>query len=264
MDLENRLLEIGKEAAEDAGKQLLRLFRSNRITTRRKFDYQGSVVTNADLAAERIILGKIKKSRIRCSVNSEEAGVVDFGSPHIVWAVDPLDGTLNFVKGIPYFAVSIGVLVKSKTRVGVIYNPILDDMFTAIRNRGSSLNGNRMHVSRARSLVDATLIFDWWNPEPSIPDPLALAGRLYRYTRSMRSPGSVALNLCSVASGKFDGLITVYRKAPIHETSAGCLIAQEAGGRLTNSIGESWEGFSDSLIAGGPSIHKQLMRLIRS
>jgi fructose-1,6-bisphosphatase/inositol monophosphatase family enzyme len=67
-----------------------------------------------------------------------------------------------------------------------------------------------------------------------------------------------------VASGKFDGMITVYRKAPIYETAAGCLIAQEAGGRLTSSIGESWESFSHSLIAGGPAIHRQLMRLIRS
>jgi myo-inositol-1(or 4)-monophosphatase len=264
MDLENRLVGIGERAAEDAGKALLKLFRSNRISTRPKFDYQGSVVTNADVEAERIVLSKIKKSQIKCTVNSEEAGTVDFGSQDIVWAVDPLDGTLNYVKEIPYFAVSIGVLVQGKTSVGVIYNPILDEMFTAISGHGSTLNGNRIRVSRARSLVDSTLIFDWWNPEPSIPDPLALARRMYRYTKSMRSPGSVALNLCSVASGKFDGMITVYRKAPIYETAAGCLIAQEAGGRLTSSIGESWESFSHSLIAGGPAIHRQLMRLIRS
>lgn len=264
MDLENRLVEVGKQAAEEAGTALLKLFRSNRISTRRKSDYQGSVVTNADLEAERIILSRIKKSRIKCSVNSEEAGILDFGSRDIVWAVDPLDGTLNYVKQIPYFAVSIGVLVQGETSVGVIYNPILDEMFAAIRGRGSTFNGNRIHVSRARSLVDSTLIFDWWSPEPSIPDPLALARRLYRYTRSMRSPGSVALNLCSLAWGKFDGMVTVYRKAPIYETAAGCLIVQEAGGRLTSSTGGSWEGFSRSLIAGGVSIHRQLMRLIRS
>ncbi len=264
MNLETKLVEVGKAAAEDAGGALLKLFRSKRISTRPKFDYQGSVVTNADLEAERIILSKIKKSGIKCTVNSEEAGIVDFGSQDIVWAVDPLDGTLNYVKEIPYFAVSIGVLVQGKTSVGVIYNPILDQMFVAVRGNGSSLNGSRLRVSRARSLVNSTLIFDWWNPEPTIPDPLALAGRIYRYTRSMRSPGSVALNLCSVASGKFDGLITVYRKAPIYETAAGCLIAEEAGARLTSSIGESWESFSHSLIVGGPSIYRQLMRLIQS
>jgi len=263
MNLEKRLLEICEEGAEDAGKALLKLFRSHRISTRRKSDYQGSIVTNADLDAERVILSKIKKSRIKCTVNSEEAGIIDFGSRDIVWAVDPLDGTLNYAKEIPYFAVSIGVLVLGRASVGVIYNPILDQMFTSIRGHGSSLNGKRIHVSRARSLVNSTLIFDWWQPERSIPDPLALARRMYRYTKSMRSPGSVALNLCSVASGKFDGLVTVYRKAPVYETAAGCLIAQEAGGRLTNSIGESWEGFSRSLIAGNSAIHGQLMRLIR-
>lgn len=263
MDLETRLLEVAKDAAEDAGKRILRLFNGKEISVRRKFDYPGSIVTNADKEAEKLIVAKIKKTRIKCTVHSEEAGTLRFGSRDVVWAVDPLDGTFNYVTGIPYFGVSIGVLIRGKACLGAIYNPILDEMFTAIRGDGAYLNGKRIHVSRARSLRNSRLIFEWWHPEPSIPDPLALAGRLYRYTRSLRSPGSVALNLCSVASGRFDGLITVYRTAPVYETTAGCLIAQEAGGRLTSSIGKSWESFTHSVIAGGTPIHQQLMRLIR-
>jgi len=153
-------------------------------------------------------------------------------------------------------------LIDNRTILGVIYNPTLDEMFTAIRDRGASLNGARIQVSHARSLRDSSLVFEWWSPEPSIPDPLLLAKRIYRFTRRLRSPGAVALNLCSVASGKFDGLVTVYRKAPIYETAAGCIIVQEAGGLLTNSIWESWEGFARSLIAGGARVHDQLMELI--
>lgn len=263
MDLEARLLEVAEHAAEDAGKRLLKLFRGERLVVRQKPDYQGSVVTNADWEAEKLILAKIKRSRIKCAVNSEEAGTLDFGSRDIVWTVDPLDGTLNYVKRIPYFAVSIGVLIHRKATLGVIYNPILDEMFTAIQGRAAYLNDKRIHVSKARSLRNSSLIFDLWDRDPSIPDPLLLAKRISRFTRTLRSPGSVALNLCSVASGRFDGLITVYRKAPIYETAAGCLIAQEAGARVTDSTGESWEGFSRSLVAGGAPIHGQLMRLVR-
>jgi len=257
------LLEVAEDAAEAAGKKLLKLFRSESISVRRKFDYPGSIVTNADREAEKLILDRIRKSRIKCSVISEEAGTLNYGSRNVVWAVDPLDGTFNYVKGIPHFAVSIGVLINRKMILGVIYNPTLDEMFTAIRSRGACLNDARIHVSSARSLRNSSLVFEWWNPEPSIPDPLLLAKRIYRFTRSLRSPGAVALNLCSVASGKFDGLVTVYRKAPIYETAAGCMIVQEAGGLLTNSIWESWEGYSRSLIAGGVRIHGKLMALIR-
>ena len=264
MDLETRLLEVARDAADKAGKRILRLFNGKEISVRRKFDYPGSIVTNADKEAESIILAKIKKTRIKCTVHSEEVGRLSFGSRDILWAVDPLDGTFNYATGIPYFGVSIGVLIRRRACIGAIYNPILDEMFTAIRGDGAYLNGKEIRVSRTRSLRNSKLIFEWWHPEPSIPDPLALVGRLYRYTRSVRSPGSVALNLCSVASGRFDGLITVYRKAPVYETAAGCLIAQEAGACLTNSIGKSWESFSHSVIAGGRPLHSQLMRLIRS
>jgi myo-inositol-1(or 4)-monophosphatase len=264
MDLETRLLEVATDAADGAGKRILRLFNGKEISIRRKFDYPGSIVTNADNEAERVIVTKIKKTRIKCTIHSEEAGTLRFGSRDIVWAVDPLDGTFNYATGIPYFGVSIGALIRGRACLGAIYNPILDEMFTAIRGDGANLNGNQIRVSTARSLRNSKLIFEWWHPEPSIPDPLALVGRLYAYTRSVRSPGSVALNLCSVASGRFDGLITVYRKAPVYETTAGCLIAQEAGARLTSSIGKSWESYAHSVIAGGRPIHHQLMRLIRS
>ena len=263
MDFETKLLNLAQLAAEDAGKRLLKLFRGNKLSVRRKYDYPGSIVTNADWEAEKLILARIRKSRIQCTVNSEEAGRLNFGSSRLLWAIDPLDGTLNYSKRIPYFAVSIGVLKERKTILGAIYNPILDEMFTAVRGRGARLNGKRIHVSDARSLRNSSLIFDWWTTEPSIPDPLLLAKRIYAYTRTLRSPGSVALNLCSVAAGRFDGLITVYRKTPVFETAAGCLIAEEAGARVTNSTEESWEEFSRSLIAGGERIHRQLMTLIR-
>ncbi len=123
MDLERRLLEVAEDAAEAAGKRLLRLFRSERISVRRKFDYPGSIVTNADREAEKLILDRIRRSRIKCSVISEEAGTINYGSRNVVWAVDPLDGTFNYVKGIPHFAISIGVLINGKTILGVISQP---------------------------------------------------------------------------------------------------------------------------------------------
>jgi myo-inositol-1(or 4)-monophosphatase len=264
MDLELKMLAIAENAAVAAGDTLLQLFLENGLSIRRKFDYRGSIVTNADREAERRILRIIRKSRIKCTVHSEESGILNFGSHEIVWAVDPLDGTFNYVKGIPHFAVSIGGIVKNKTILGVVHNPILNETYSAIRGGYAHLNHKRIHVSNVRSLRDAALIFDLWNPEPLIPDPLLLLKRIYHFTNTMRSPGSVALNLCSVAAGRFDGLITVYRKAPVYETAAGSLIVQEAGGRITNSLGESWESFSRSLIAGGSLIHRRLLRLVQA
>jgi len=257
-----KLLSVAELAAEDAGRRLLKLFRG-KLTVNRKYDYPGSIVTNADLEAEKLILARIRKSRIKYSVNSEEAGKLSFGSHRVVWALDPLDGTLNYVKGIPYFAVSIGVMIDRRTKLGVIYNPVLDEIFTAIRGHGACMNGKRIHVSRTTSLRDSSLIFDWWNRDPSIAHPLVLSRRLYRFTRTLRAPGSVALNLCSVASGRFDGLVTVFRKSPIYETAAGCLIVEEAEGRITNSQGKSWDGFSNSIVAGNERIHQELISIVR-
>ncbi len=261
---ESKLLETAILAAEDAGKRLLKIFHHSKLSIRRKYDYPGSIVTNADKEAEKIILTRIRASGIKSTVTSEEAGTLSLGSRDIVWTVDPLDGTFNFAKRIPYFAVSIGVLVKKGTFAGVIYNPVLDEMFTATRSRGAYLNGKRIHVSNAKSLRNSSLIFDWWEPEPSIPSPLSLARDLYHFTRTLRSPGSVALNLCSVASGRFDGLVTVFRKSPTYETAAGCLIVEEAGGRVTNSSGGSWQRFTKSLLAGDPFVHKRLLSLVRT
>ncbi len=259
----DELLEVATLAAEDAGKKLVRLFRgSRRLSIRRKNDYPGSIVTNADTESERIILTNIRRSRIKSIVNSEEAGTLNYGSRDIIWALDPLDGTLNYVKRIPYFAVSIGALLRGEPVVGAIYNPVLDEMFTACQGRGARLNGKRIHVSNARSLRNSALIFEWWDSEPSIPDPLGLEKRLYHYTRRLRSPGSIALNLCSVAAGRFDGLVTVFRRSPVYETAAGCLILEEARGRVTNSVGQSWKRFSRSILAGGPHIHRHLLSLV--
>jgi myo-inositol-1(or 4)-monophosphatase len=259
---ENKLLRVAVEGAERAGKLLLKSFEGSNLSVRAKHDYPGSLVTNADIEAEKIILRSIRKSRIKSTVSSEEAGLLNFGSRDLVWAVDPLDGTLNYAKRIPYFAVSIGILLRRKTIGGVIYNPVLDELFTATRDHGAYMNGKRIHVSAAKSLTNSSLIFEWWNPEPRIPDPLGFEKKLYRFTRRLRSPGSVALNLCSVASGRFDGLVTAYRRAPLHEVSAGCLIAQEAGAVVTNSTGESWETYSNSSIVGNKSIHKGLVALL--
>lgn len=257
------LLDIAEEAVRQAGDRIGSIFQNERVTVRRKYDYAGSIVTNADVESEKLILAKIRASRIKSTVVSEERGRVDYGASGIVWAVDPLDGTLNFAKRIPHFAVSIGVVQRGRTVAGAIYDPILGEMFTARRGEGAHLNGRRIRVSKATALRNASIIFEWWDREPSIPDPLDLEKRVYAYTRSLRSPGSIALNLCSVASGRFDGLITVFPRSPIYETPAGAIIVEEAGGLVTNSLGDSWESLSRSIIAAGPRLQRRLLSFVQ-
>jgi len=257
------LLEIAEAAVQRAGDRVASIFHNGRVTVKRKYDYAGSIVTNADVQSERLILAEIRASRIRSTVVSEERGRVDYGGRGIIWAVDPLDGTLNFAKRIPHFAVSIGVVQGGRTVAGAIYDPILDEIFTARRGAGAHLNGRRIRVSKATALRNASIIFEWWDKEPSIPDPLDLEKKVYGYTRSLRSPGSIALNLCSVASGRFDGLITVFPRSPIYETPAGAIIVEEAGGLVTNSLGESWENLSRSIIAAGPGLQRKLLSFVQ-
>jgi myo-inositol-1(or 4)-monophosphatase len=258
------LLDVAEAAAEEAGKRLATLFDKRKLSIKRKYDYAGSIVTNADTESERIILERIRRSGVKSTVVSEEAGTLSYGSHDVIWAVDPLDGTLNYVKRIPHFAVSIGVRKGKRTVAGAIYDPILDEMFTAKRGTGAYLNGKKIGVSNATALRNAALIFEWWEPEPSIPDPLELEKRIYKYTRSLRSPGSIGLLLCSVASGRFDGLITVFLRSPVYETAAGSLMLEEAGGRITNSLGGNWEGLSRSIIGGGPELHRRLLSFVQA
>jgi myo-inositol-1(or 4)-monophosphatase len=257
------LLEIAESAAERAGKRVASIFHHGRFIISRKYDYAGSIVTSADIESEKLILAKIRASRIKSTVVSEERGKVDYGGHRIIWAVDPLDGTLNFAKRIPHFAISIGVIESGRTVAGAIYDPTLDEMFTARRGHGAYLNGSRIRVSGTTALRNAAIIFEWWDKEPSILDPLGLERKIYRYTRSLRSPGSIALNLCSIASGRFDGLITVFSKSPIYETPAGAVIVEEAGGQVTNSLGRSWESLSRSIVAAGPRLQRRLLSLIQ-
>ena len=257
------LLGIAETAAERAGRRLASMFYDGKFTVKRKYDYAGSIVTDADVESEKLILAEIRASGTKGTVVSEERGKVDYGGHRIIWAVDPLDGTLNFAKRIPHFAVSIGVVQSGRTVAGAIYDPILEEMFTARRGGGAHLNGKKIKVSNAASLRNASIIFEWWDKEPSIPDPLGLEKKVYRYTRSLRSPGSIALNLCSVASGRFDGLITVFPRSPIYETPAGAIIVEEAGGRVTNSLGGSWEDLTRSIIAAGPRLQRKLLSFVQ-
>ena len=257
-----RLRVVAETCAERAGKRLATIFRRGRLRVRPKYDYEGSMVTNADIAAEKLILDTIRKSEIKSTVVSEEKGRVNYGGRKILWAVDPLDGTFNYAKRIPHFGVSVGVLEDGRTVAGAVYDPMLDEMFTARRGGGAYMNGRRISVSKTSNLHNASIIFEWWNSEPSVPDPLRLEANIYRYTSRVRSPGSIALNLCSVACGRFDGMITIFLRSPVHEPTGGAIIAEEAGGRATNSVGDSWETLSRSIVVGGPSIHRKLMRLV--
>ena len=229
-----------------------------------KMGADGTPTKMIDIVAEEKVIKILKNTGKSVTLVSEEIGELKIGNgpSEVIFVVDPLDGTLNYAKRIPFFAVSIGVIINGEARAGAIYNPVLDELFVANAGCGARLNGEPIHVTSRKSLRGASVIFEWWNRESLIPDPLGLEKQLYGFTRSVRSPGSVALNLCAVASGRFDGMVTVFKKSPIYEIAAGCLIVQEAGGRVTNSARESWETYKGSVIAAGENIHAGILRVI--
>ncbi len=258
-----RLLTETIRMAEDAGKILRENFQSANLKIEQKPDYAGSIVTRIDRDSEELIIDRIRGIGGSKLVVSEESGETHLDGTGYVWYVDPLDGTQNYVRGIPHFCVSIAAEHAGQVLFGVIHNPVTNQTWVAEREKGAYLNGTRIKVSK-NALKNSAIIFEWWNPDRNIRSFEKLLSALIEHTANLRLLGSVALNLALVGSGNYDGLVTVYSKTPRYEIAAGAIIAEEAGAKVTNSNGESWACYRNSIIAGNPSLHAQLLDLAKA
>eukprot|EP01008_Symbiontida_sp_HLA12_P000531 NODE_1528_length_587_cov_1.862069_g1515_i0.p1 GENE.NODE_1528_length_587_cov_1.862069_g1515_i0~~NODE_1528_length_587_cov_1.862069_g1515_i0.p1 ORF type:complete len:184 (-),score=60.15 NODE_1528_length_587_cov_1.862069_g1515_i0:35-586(-) len=153
-----------------------------------------------------------------------------------MWTIDPLDGTTNFTHGLSIFSVSIAFSVWGEEKVGVVFNPMTGELFSAVRGRGADLNGRPIHASSARELSESLLVtgFPYLFSE-IMPDALAVFGRFMEASRGVRRLGSAALDLCFVACGRFEGFWE--QNLNPWDTAAGALIAREAGALVTDFSG---------------------------
>lgn len=230
-----------------------------------KIDYKGVIdlVTEVDRASEEFILSEIRKKFPEDAIVAEENGRFE-GSSQRMWFIDPLDGTVNYAHGIPIFAVSIGFADNGELQMGVVYDPLRDECFSAELGKGATLNGEPIHVSKASSLKEALLVtgfpYDIWKGEETNLDNFAMFAM---HAQGMRRLGSAALDLCYVAMGRFDGYWEL--KLEQWDVAAGALIVQEAGGVITDIRGgDGYLTSPVSLISGNSRIHAEMLKLLQS
>jgi len=247
--------EVAIRAAKEAGEILVKNFGK---VSKIKAKKEGGLVTNADLEAERKIINLIRKKYPGHSILSEENGKIK-GDPEYRWIIDPLDGTHNYVRGIKIFGVSIALEHKGKVILGVIYIPFGNQLYLAQKGEGSYLNGKKIRVSQ-RKLKEASMIYDSsisLDREKIIVKNLEkLAKRVF----NLRMFGSSARSLSYIAEGKVDFEVE-YNDKP-WDFSAGALIVEEAGGKVTDLHGRAWSPWTRGYIASNGKLHEEVLRII--
>ncbi len=210
-------LNIMIKASEKASKILIRDFgelENLQVSKKGPKDF----VTNADIKTEKIIIEELKKARPNYSIISEENGVEKNKDDSNFWIIDPIDGTTNFLHGVPHFAISIALQSNNEIVCGLIYDPIKDELFYAEKNHGAYFNNQRIRVSRKRDIDECLFAVGKGKYNPDL---------IYRRS------GSAALDLAYVASGRFDGYFQ--NNLNLWDVAAGIIIVKEAGG-IVNEI----------------------------
>ncbi|MFX1286017.1 MAG: inositol monophosphatase family protein [Promethearchaeota archaeon] len=255
--MENNFLDIAIEASQKAGKLLLDLFTKEFEIS---FKDDQSVVTEADLKAESLIISHIKDNFSHHSILSEESGKENQKSDYL-WIIDPLDGSTNFSVRNPFFAVSIGLVHKNNPLLGVVYSPIQDELFIAENNKGAYLNGQEITINKSLTLEKSFLAFCNGRDLDSKKQIVRIYRELKFINNKVRQVGAAALELCYVAAGRFGAFIMTGVNA--WDVIAGALIVKEAKGITTDFENNPFNVTSSSLIATSPSMHEVLLKIIK-
>ncbi|MDF7671080.1 inositol-1-monophosphatase [Orbaceae bacterium ESL0721] len=251
------MLNIAIRAARKAGNVAIKAYGNpTSIEINNKAD--NDFVTNVDIAAEALIIETIKKAYPDHTIIAEESGLIKGREADIQWIIDPIDGTTNFIKNIPHFAVSIAVRVKGKTEAAVVYNPMSNELFTASRGQGAQLNGYRLRVGNTKDLNGAMLATAFpINTKQYSECYFAVMQKLFQKCGDLRCFGSAALDLAYIAAGRVDGFFEIGLKP--WDIAAGELILREAGGVMTDFAGNTNYMVSGNIIAGNPKIVKDFI-----
>jgi myo-inositol-1(or 4)-monophosphatase len=220
------------------------------------------LVTEVDVAVEKMVRALIAERYPDHDVLGEELGGPGDGEPsRHCWICDPLDGTTNFAHGLPLYCSTIALEVDGELRVGAVYDPTRDELFTAIRGGGAFLNGERMRVSTAATLIDSLLVTGFpYSVQEKLDEMIGLFGRFLSRARAVRRLGSAALDMCYVAAGRLDGFWEEGLNA--WDIAGGVLIVQEAGGRITSLDGGPFVLRSGRIIASNGLLHDEMRAVI--
>ena len=238
-------LNIMIKATEKASKILIRDFgeiEKLQVSKKGPTDF----VTNSDLKAEKIIIEELKKAKPNYSIISEESGVENNKDKNNTWIVDPIDGTINFLHGIPHFAISIALKSNEEIISGIIFDPIKNEMFYAEKNNGSYFNNHRIRVSKKNEINDCLFV---------------TGGKIYKEPDlPYRKSGCAALDMAYVASGRYDGYFQ--QNLNLWDIAAGIILVKEAGGVL-NDINLSMHK-NIKIIASSTNISSKLLEKLKN
>ncbi|MBN1234344.1 MAG: inositol monophosphatase [Candidatus Coatesbacteria bacterium] len=250
---------LAKELARNSGKILLANFGK-----RKELSYKGvfNLVTESDEASERSIISSLKRNYPNDSVLTEESQPKE-ADPERRWIIDPLDGTNNYAHNFPIFCVSIAFEYWGKIIIGIVYNPVNDEMFSAVKDSGAYLNTKMIKVSSTEKLVNSLLAtgFPYDRLEGGETNIEFLSAYLMK-AQGIRRTGSAALDLCFLASGRIDGYWEL--KLSPWDTAAGALIVKEAGGKISCLDGSEWNPFKKEILASNSIIHDQMIEVAKS
>ena len=257
------MLNFAIQTARDAGRILVeRLGRALQVSSKGDID----LVTEADLASEELIIERIRSHYPRHAILAEESGASDgvtslSGKSEWKWIIDPLDGTTNYAHGYPCFCVSIAVERAGTIDIGVIYDPLRDEIFAAERGQGATLNERRIRVSGVEHLNGALICTGF---PYDVRERSEFARHFTNFTmhvQAVRRDGSAALDLACVACGRFDGFWEDGLKP--WDVAAGVLLIEEAGGRVSDFRGASLDIYTPKVLASNGLLHDAMMRVLR-
>tara|TARA_B100000886_G_scaffold333012_1_gene286396 strand:+ start:1643 stop:2383 length:741 start_codon:yes stop_codon:yes gene_type:complete len=238
-------LNIMIKASEKASKILIKDFgeiEKLQVSKKGPKDF----VTNSDLKTEKIIINELKKAKPNYSILSEEEGIENNKDKNNTWVVDPIDGTINYLHGVPHFAISIALKSHDQIIAGLIYDPIKDEMFYAEKNNGAYLNNQRIKVSKRNNIEDC----------------LFAAGSKFESGEELliRKSGCAALDMAYVAAGRYDGYFQ--KNLNLWDIAAGIVIVEEAGGILGEIDLTNINGIK--IIASNNSINNKLIKKLKN
>ena len=220
------------------------------------------LVTEVDLECERMCRAVLAERFPAHDVLAEEEGVGQRSGSRWRWVFDPLDGTTNYAHGLPIFSASLGLEIDGRTEVGAVYDPSRRELFTAERGRGAALNGNPLKVSDTETLIDSLLVTGFpYGALRGSSDLVDLFGSFLQQARAVRRLGSAALDLCYVATGRFEAFWEQHLRP--WDVCAGVLIVEEAGGRVTGMDGRPFDPTAGHLVASNGALHDEMLRVIR-
>jgi myo-inositol-1(or 4)-monophosphatase len=255
------MINVAIKAARAAGSIINRAaldIESVRISQKKVNDF----VTEVDHAAEQVIIETLLTAYPGHGIWAEESGK-EFGAQdsEFVWIIDPLDGTTNFIHGLPVYCVSIALAVRGKVEQAMIYDPTRNDLFTATKGRGAFLNDRRLRVSKRTELKGCLISTGFpFRENDDFAQYLSMMGDVMQKTAGLRRPGSAALDLAYVAAGFTDGFFELGLQP--WDVAAGSLLVTEAGGLIGNFTGESDFLEQEECLAGAPRIYGQLVSML--